>query len=354
MHGVAAMTVHLIRALKAIHRFAGHLDTRDPRAIGTIGRLDVENIALGLRHVALLERLIRRSPNAAVHICPSQGTWGFLRDSLMILVARLNRRQIIMQLHGGELQSFLGEAPLPMRWLIRQTYAQADQVWALTPSLTAQFHGLVSRGRVSTVENVVDDLFPAGPPTRTDRERGLRLLYLSNLLPRKGIFDLLGALRLLGDQAASWELRVIGEAEPAVLDLMEADVRRLRDQGLQVSILGTITGEDRNPHFEWADVLVFPPRLPEGQPLVLLEAMSAGLPVVATRHPGIADTVRDGTEGLLVSPGDQAGLARALESLAASPIQRQVLGTAARHRYSSQYRPERLRADLARLLGAGP
>lgn len=89
----------------------------------------------------------------------------------------------------------------------------------------------------------------------------------------------------------------------------------------------------------------------EGLPVAVLEAMAAGLPVVATRHAGIPEAVGDGVTGLLVDEGDWRSMATAIVELAADPGRRHRLGAAghavARDRFSWQ----RERRDLRRVLG---
>lgn len=87
-----------------------------------------------------------------------------------------------------------------------------------------------------------------------------------------------------------------------------------------MELVGTRTGAAKAREFAWADVFAFPTRYRnEGQPLVVLEALAAGLPIVTTRHRGIPETVRGGREALLVEPGDVEGLALALVRMAADP-----------------------------------
>jgi len=89
-----------------------------------------------------------------------------------------------------------------------------------------------------------------------------------------------------------------------------------------------------------ADVLVLP-SLTEGLPLALLEAMAAGLPVVATRVGGVPDLLADGAQGVLVPPGDAAALRAALEPLVADPERRAELGRRGRARVQEAYDVER-------------
>lgn len=359
VHGVAIMTGQLLSALRQLGACAGHLDIRDPRPITTLGRLDVRNVTLGLRHAWQLNRMLARDRNGAgVHISVSQVTWGFIRDAVFVAIVRLRRRPLYIHLHGGLLATFYRGSGAPMRWLIRRVLHQAHQAWVLTPSLRSQFHGLVAEERVHCVPNVVDDPLLGGSPAFSNRPKdatALRILHLSNLIPEKGCFDLLTALRLLGAESADWEVRFVGTAAPTVEERLRREIAALTEAGAaRVSLLGEITGTPKNAQYQWADVFAYPTQYPpEGQPLVLLEALGAGLPVLATRWAGIPDTVQDDHEGLLVEPGDANALAEALLRLSREPDFRKALSINARVRYENCYRPERLVLDLPQLLVKG-
>ncbi len=90
-----------------------------------------------------------------------------------------------------------------------------------------------------------------------------------------------------------------------------------------------------------ADIFVLPSRW-EGLPLALLEAMSAGLPVVATRVEGVEEVVQPGIQGLLVPPQSADALAQAILQLANSPADRQRMGAAARQRVLESYTIDRM------------
>jgi glycosyltransferase involved in cell wall biosynthesis len=87
----------------------------------------------------------------------------------------------------------------------------------------------------------------------------------------------------------------------------------------------------------------------EGSPVSLIEAMAAGVAVVATRVGGVPDVVDDGITGLLVAPGDVPALARAIVSLLVDPERRRRMGAAGRERVAETYGADRLVADMDRL-----
>jgi glycosyltransferase involved in cell wall biosynthesis len=354
-HGVSVMTLKLIDALRELGAFAGHLDTRDTRPVDTIGRLDIRNVLLGFQHAWQLNGLLRRQPDAAgVHICISQARWGFIRDAVLVGIIRARSRRLYVHLHGGLLAQFYRREIAPMRWLIRTVLGQAYQGWVLTPSLRSQLDGLVSPERVRCIPNVVDDPLAERsrrPPTDDRKDAGPRVLYLSNLLPEKGCFDVLAALRLLGEKSNGWQVRIVGAAGPSVERRLREEIDALPPGSARVTLFGEVTGDDKEAQYRWADVFVYPTRYPpEGQPLVLLEAMAAALPIVTTRQGGIPDTVTHGREGLVVRPGDPQALTNALRLVASDPTLRARMAKRSRQRYELQFRPERLRTDLTTLL----
>jgi glycosyltransferase involved in cell wall biosynthesis len=105
---------------------------------------------------------------------------------------------------------------------------------------------------------------------------------------------------------------------------------------------------DVRPYYALFDALVLP-SANEGTPVVAIEALASGRPVVATRVGGVPDVVTDGEDGILVSPEDVAGLTDALASLALDPELRARLGGAGRERVVPRYRVERLVDDVDEL-----
>lgn len=186
--------------------------------------------------------------------------------------------------------------------------------------------------------------FSARPP----RPPGgpVRLLFVGRVGVRKGVPDLLAAVRRLG---GSVTLRLVGPVEEGMAPL-------LADHP-QVEVVGPLPGSALPAEYTAADVFVLP-SLEEGLPLVLLQAMASGRPVVATPETGAEDVVTHGTDGLIVPASDAESLASALADLAADPYRRDAMGTAARRRVEVgldwHAYGERAVAAYFRLLGQEP
>ncbi len=157
---------------------------------------------------------------------------------------------------------------------------------------------------------------PNGVPM-TDRAR-LRYVPGSELVlgtlalfrPRKGIEVLLDAMAHVREAGVPVRLHAVGPFETAAY---EASVKNMTQAlGLQDAVTWAGFRSDVEAQFRRMHVFVLPSLFGEGMPMVLLEAMAAGLPVVSTRVEGIPQVVREGRDGLLATPGDARELADAL------------------------------------------
>ncbi|MBH0200385.1 MAG: glycosyltransferase family 4 protein, partial [Nitrospira sp.] len=114
-------------------------------------------------------------------------------------------------------------------------------------------------------------------------------------------------------------------------------------QGIEayVSFAGQVDAEEKRALFDSADIFVFPGVQQEGQPLVVIEAMAAGVPVIFTDRGCIRDTVSDGEAGLEVPIGDVQHLAERILWLLGHPEQIKIMGARARTRFETLYTKER-------------
>jgi glycosyltransferase involved in cell wall biosynthesis/peptidoglycan/xylan/chitin deacetylase (PgdA/CDA1 family) len=176
----------------------------------------------------------------------------------------------------------------------------------------------------------------------------LRMLCIGTLHEVKGQVHLVEACRLLAERGVDVRCRLIGDGP----DRPELE-RRIAAAGLQNTVIlaGPRMREEVAEELAGADVLVAP-SVPtrhgrrEGIPVVLMEAMSAGLPVVASGISGIPELVSDGESGLLVPPGDPEALADALGRLAADPELRRRLGAEGRRTVEEGFDVERSADEL--------
>ncbi|MDY6854428.1 MAG: glycosyltransferase family 4 protein [Thermodesulfobacteriota bacterium] len=159
----------------------------------------------------------------------------------------------------------------------------------------------------------------------TNPDNRHHLLFVGQCVVIKGLECLVSALSLLGKQDVVLDIVGNTEAEPEYFAKLERLVAKL---GMldQVKFHGCIDHEVQLSYFyKQADIFILP-SLSEGFGIVLLEAMSFGLPIIATRAGAIPELVRDGENGLLVPSQNPQALADAIESLLQSPNLRAEYG----------------------------
>jgi glycosyltransferase involved in cell wall biosynthesis len=196
------------------------------------------------------------------------------------------------------------------------------------------------------------------PPDPGDAECGERrpVLFAGRFVEKKGVAVLLEALRQI-DPDARPPVVLVGDGPIA------GELKRLAAPLGRVEFTGWLANDELRRRMRGA-LTVCVPSLPgsdgdsEGLPNVVLEAMAAGVPVVASAHAGIPEAVAHQGTGLLVPPGEAAALAGALRQLVEDPALRRSLGARARdaaaERFCAIAQSRRLEAILCRLIAGSP
>jgi glycosyltransferase involved in cell wall biosynthesis len=198
----------------------------------------------------------------------------------------------------------------------RGVYAWFQRVIAVSQSvrddLVGRFGLRVPSHKITVIRNGLSlDRGDAGPTSPSLSRFGLRtsgplILVVANFFPIKGHHWVLEALPALRARSPSVQVLLIGEG-PTEAEIRRAVVQRGLDSWVH---FGGAQPDARALMTQSSVVLV--PSLSEGLPLVVLEALATGTPVVATRVGGIPEIIRDGESGLLVPPRDPAALTAAL------------------------------------------
>jgi glycosyltransferase involved in cell wall biosynthesis len=236
------------------------------------------------------------------------------------------RPPLVVTSHGTDL--FLADRKASLRWLARRVLPDADAVTVISTPLVARARALgVDAARLTVCPMPVRDADGAPPPRAPVAGR---LLFLGRLTARKGADVAVRALATLRETHPHATLRIVGDGpeRPALEGLVQA-------LGLagSVTFAGRVSTSAVAAEYAAAEAFVMPARTDwkgeqEGFGLVLVEALRARCPVVATRSGGIPDVIRDGETGRLVPEDDPAALAAALRELLDAPAEAARLGAA--------------------------
>lgn len=183
------------------------------------------------------------------------------------------------------------------------------------------------------------------PAEVRENPRPCEIVCVGRLSPEKGQHVLLAAMECLIAEDRDVRLRLVGDGPGrAALE------RHAADRGLAARVVfeGWASPERVRGLYSQADICAMP-SFSEGIPVALMEAMAVGLACVATRITGIPELIEDGVHGLLVTPSDEAELARAIVRLMNDAPLRRQLGEAARRRVLADYDFARNAAILAEI-----
>lgn len=196
-------------------------------------------------------------------------------------------------------------------WQIRQALNNAERIIAVSPSLAAGIESFGFKG-VQTIPNLVneDQFCPANLASAKASDSKFVFFTLGNLVPQKGVGDLLKAIALWNPPADEVEFWIGGEGQNAAHYKQQAAELGVADR---VKWLGQVPREDAPALFQRCDCFVLP-SLHETFGVVLAEAIACGKPVIATRCGGPESIVTQ-TNGQLVAPGSPAELSQALADM---------------------------------------
>ncbi len=229
------------------------------------------------------------------------------------------------------------------RWLLRR----AAKLIAVSPSLSDL---MITQGFAADRVVYAPNGVPGVPKVTRRPPTGTWTLGMAALFrPRKGIEVLLAALAQLRSQGFDVQLRAIGPFEtPAYEQEVHALVAKL---GIAGAIHWTGFVSDIHAELSEVDLFVLPSLFGEGLPMVVLEAMAAGLPVVASRVEGIPAAIRDGVDGVLVEAGHPESLAAAIAELmkSGSPYDYAAMCRDARERHAECFSATAMAANVARV-----
>jgi phosphatidyl-myo-inositol alpha-mannosyltransferase len=184
-------------------------------------------------------------------------------------------------------------------------------------------------GDYRIIPNGVDvDRFANAEPFEELRDGTLNILFLGRFEERKGLIHLLKAYHRLRKRKVDARLLIIGDGPKRREFRRFVGLRGIRD----VHFLGRVSDEDKVRYFASADIYCAPNTGQESFGIVLLEAMAAGVPIVASDIHGFKNVIQRNVQGLLVEPRNPRALAAALYALARDPDLRHEMGDAGRLR----------------------
>ncbi len=280
-----------------------------------------------------------------VHIKASSGL-NFFQSALYALIGRILGRRVLIQLHSGDFENWYKGRAAIVRWAIRCALRLPSQLLALSECWRDLLWRLAPGRPVRIVPNGVE--ISTVPAPRKPADGVLRVLTIATLGCHKGHFEILEAAHRLRRHPIRFILagpdKTSGRGEGKLLR------QYAKDLGVSdlVEFAGAVDHQKKWELLSTSDVFLLPSRA-EGMPNAVLEAMAAGLPVVAGRVGALPEMLGDGMGGSFVEIGSGERVAEAVLELLRDPAKREAMGEWNRCRAREQYSFERVEAILDEL-----
>jgi glycosyltransferase involved in cell wall biosynthesis len=299
--------------------------------------------------VVRLAQMIRRQRPQILHTHTAKA--GAVGRLAALLAGKARPPIIVHTFHGHVLRGYFGPLKTTAfrvleRWLAKSTTALVavspqvrDDLVQLGVAPAEKFHvvrlGIELERRAASAGDRAETRRLLGvPPDR------FVVGWVGRMTGVKNTDDVLEALRLLRERGVDATLLMVGDGPDR-----EHVETRANSLGIVRHCLFLGYQRDVAPWYGAIDAFVLP-SVNEGTPVVVMEALAAGRPVVATRVGGVPDVVREGEDGFLVEVGDRDGLAERLARLAQDPALRDRMGAAGRERVLDRYAVKRLVDDV--------
>lgn len=344
VHGVSSVNEFVYHNAWINENIKKHLlEIKFSDDISELRRTTLRKIRHFFRLIQLLNKTLKQINPDYVYFSIMPVGKGFWRD--LFFVRQIKKRGVrpIYHLHNRGIERRSGN------FIFRKLYQYVFQdsiVIHLSENLLMQE---ISPLKIKNVQTAV---IPNGVPkidfkSREKPDSPTRLLFISNLFPSKGIYELLHIMKELRNQQANVRLQIAGtfwrsNYQKKMTGMI--DNYRLNEV---VSLVGPVFGDEKWKQYRDADVFIFPTQFKEECfPLVVLEAMQFGLPIIASNIGAIPEIIEHGVDGFLFHPEDLSGFVRAISELNDQKDKLKKMGLAARNKYMEHYTDAHLEKNI--------
>jgi glycosyltransferase involved in cell wall biosynthesis len=311
--------------------------------VRNIGKFSFRKIYLTFTYCANLIRILKKNRVDLAYFTLSPFGWAFYRDMLIVSILKMFhvKRLYHLRIKGIKktTQSGIGKG------LVNYAFKNASVI-CLSKNHVEDLIGTEPK-KIFVIPNGI-----RVESLKAENDQGwisnsCKILFLSNLSRKKGVFDLLEALVNLRAEHIPFDVQIVG----ADHDLSRKDLEDfISKNGLSGSVIvpGPVYGDDKFKLLAACDIFVFPTRF-ELFPGVVLEAMQLGKAIVTTMEGSIPEIIDDGANGVLVQKEDVIELTAAINNLIADQQKRECLGRNAREKFFSSFTLDRFELNMSKV-----
>lgn len=255
-----------------------------------------------------IRNIIRKDKPDVVHIHMSYKGSFFRKYQIHKLCKKYGVADIV-HLHGSEFEKWFNSCH--QKKMVKSLLSECNKVIVLGRKWNDIILNIEPKTRIFVIENTVSI-----PYDTVHFDAQFKVLFMGVLIKRKGVFDLIEAIKCLKESARVSNIKFI----IAGTGIEEEALRKKSNQyGLEsyIDFVGWISGQEKTDLYKKCQIAVLP-SYNEGLPISILEAISYGMPVIATDVGDISSAVLNGVNGYLIQPGDEKELADKIYKISSS------------------------------------
>ncbi len=330
VHGSAVVSDFIRRSTVVGERFeCDFVNLSTSRTNSEVGRRGIRKIVRFVSaYYATLRHLILYRYDLCYIALTCYGK-GFLKDAPFALLCKTFGHRLVIHQHNKGMSSWSSK---PFYKILYKWVYSGSKVIILSWNLYPDIEAVVNRDQVLVCPNGIDNV----PVSSKQGGEVPMILFMSNLLVSKGPFVLLDACAKLKAAGVAFRCTIAGDVTPEISrESMLFEIKQRCLSG-DVNYVGPCYGSGKDELLRSADIFVHP-TANDCFPLVLLEALRSGIPIVSTREGGIPDIVRDGVNGLLCESASADEFAHEIGRLCTDSRLRENMGVEGRALFESNF-----------------
>lgn len=251
---------------------------------------DTSKVLYFIKSIAKLLRVFSyNSQIKIVHIhCASKGS--FIRKSIICLISKLYNKKTIMHMHGGGFKQFYYYGI--NKYYIKFILKISDKTICLSDEWNEFFKNIIKENKIIILGNPVEDF--KNIMNKDENDKSINMLFLGKICEEKGIYELIEYLftnKYFKENKIKLTIGGIGNIDK---------LKSMMNSNINIKYVGWITKEDKLRYMSDCNLLILPSHH-EGLPISILEAMSAGKPIISTNVGGIPSIVKEKHNGWLLN-----------------------------------------------------
>jgi glycosyltransferase involved in cell wall biosynthesis len=299
----------------------------------------------------------------------SSSRLGFIKDAIFIWLASFFFTKVVTQYHGSHFQHFYTAQSGFYKKFIRLTLSRTSKVLVLAESLKSIFQGICDETKIDVLQNGL--VIKSQTFSEVKTNISFNILFMGHLIYSKGFYELVRAYKKLYQRysdnvSLQFAGENIGYSEGTLEFLSGEYYDTFRKHGLDINdeiqdfirnakiynaqYLGFISGEKKEEILAESDLFVLP-SYTEGFSMACLEAMAAGLPVIATPVGAMNEVVKDGVNGVITPVGDVDKLVENIRFFIDNPDEHKKIGSYNPSYVKVNYNIEVVAQKLLNILG---